>query len=638
MSSSSSDDDFGPTLAGIKRPGSDEEPLELKKPSKKSRLRKVQEKMILKGSFPQTGPDHAHYNQSFQHRAPVTGITDCSGCKKDFVVTSSIDGVVKFWHKKGPRKDFAGDDNADDESEVVETTGIEFVKQYQAHAGEIVAIQASNNGMNMVSCGTDQKIKVFDVAGFDLVNTIDLDFVVGCAAWIDNRGIPLLAVSNDQKVVILDVLGGTTQEQCQKAVYTTVHRTAITCMSYSASLDICISVESNGNVEYWRYDGDASRPKVEGLNPHVFELKSKTDLFTFRKRKSVPSSITISHDGLKFACFTFPDRQLYVFSILSGKIISQYDESLSTIREMQDGETAYYVPEQGEFEARFALEQEVGSCVPSFDPSDTFLIYPSLLGIKVVSIRNHKIVRMYGFKDDLRFSQVFLFHTNFEKMSIEAASAKNQLLDKSWNSDAVLFVTARDQDRFYLFSNTTKDFLTGRDANNEIEEGSKEVKKDGEFKSASRVVLHTNLGDITVTLFPQAAPKACANFSELCRIGYYDSTIFHRVIKKFMIQGGDPDGDGTGGQSIWGKNFEDEFSKEYTHDQPFTLSMANAGKNTNGSQFFITTEPTPWLDNKHTVFGRVTGGKSVVKDIEGKKVDKSDKPVDEVRIQSVTVE
>ncbi|KAG5370406.1 Peptidylprolyl isomerase domain and WD repeat-containing protein 1 [Yarrowia sp. C11] len=635
MSSSSSDDDFGPSLAGIKRPGSDEVPLELKRPSKKSRLRKVQERMILRGSFPQTGSDHAHYNQSFQHKAPVTGITDCSGSKKDFVVTSSIDGTVKFWHKKGPRKDFTGDDN-DDDNEVVETTGIEFVKEFCAHEGEIVAIQTSNNGMHMVTCGADKQIKVYDVAGFDIINTVELDFVVGCATWIDKRGNSLLAVSNDEKVVILDVLAST-QEESQKAVFSKLHRTPIICMAYSASLGICISVESNGNVEYWRYDGDESKPKVEGLSPHMFELKSKTDLFTFRKKKSVPSSITISHDGLKFACFTFPDRQLYVFSIQTGKIISQYDESLATIREMQDGETAYYVPEQGDFESRLAVEQEVDSCIPSFDPSDTFLIYPSLLGLKVVSIRNHKVVRMYGHKDDVRFSRAFLFHTNFEKMSIEAASAKNQLLDKSWDSDAVLFATARDQSRFYLFSNTTKEFMKDRDANNETEDISEDAEDDGEFKSASKVTLHTNMGDITVTLFPQAAPKACSNFSELCRTGYYDNTIFHRVIKKFMIQGGDPDGDGTGGQSIWGKNFEDEFSKEYTHDQPFTLSMANAGKGTNGSQFFITTEPTPWLDNKHTVFGRVTGGKSVVKDIEGKKVDKNDKPVDEVRIQSVTV-
>lgn len=93
-----------------------------------------------------------------------------------------------------------------------------------------------------------------------------------------------------------------------------------------------------------------------------------------------------------------------------------------------------------------------------------------------------------------------------------------------------------------------------------------------------------------------------------------------------MLQTGDPLGDGTGGESLWGKNFEDEFVKELKHDRPYTLSMANAGKNTNGSQFFITTVPTPWLDGKHTVFGRVTAGLDVIHKIENTRVDKTDKP------------
>ncbi|AOW03128.1 hypothetical protein LXG23DRAFT_55219 [Yarrowia lipolytica] len=118
-----------------------------------------------------------------------------------------------------------------------------------------------------------------------------------------------------------------------------------------------------------------------------------------------------------------------------------------------------------------------------------FFIYPSLLGIKMVSIRNNKIVRMYGYTDDLRFSQVFLLHTNFE-VSIEASSAKNQLLDELWNSDAVL------------------------DANNEMEESSKKEEKDGELKSASRVVLHTNLGH---RRYP--VPSSCAqNLCQLLRV------------------------------------------------------------------------------------------------------------------------
>ena len=103
-----------------------------------------------------------------------------------------------------------------------------------------------------------------------------------------------------------------------------------------------------------------------------------------------------------------------------------------------------------------------------------------------------------------------------------------------------------------------------------------------------------------------------------------------------MVQTGDPLGDGTGGESIWGREFEDEIHPDLRHDRPYTLSMANAGPNTNGSQFFVTTVPTPWLDGKHTVFGRVTKGMDVVYAIERVKVDQGDKPLEDIKIQSIT--
>ena len=108
------------------------------------------------------------------------------------------------------------------------------------------------------------------------------------------------------------------------------------------------------------------------------------------------------------------------------------------------------------------------------------------------------------------------------------------------------------------------------------------------------------MGDIHFELYPDVAPKAVENFVGHARSSYYDGVIFHRIIKKFMLQTGDPLGDGTGGESIFGSNFEDEIDKNVKHDRPYTLSMANAGPKTNGSQFFITTVPCPWLDGKHT--------------------------------------
>ncbi|MFN2198116.1 MAG: peptidylprolyl isomerase, partial [Anaerolineales bacterium] len=117
--------------------------------------------------------------------------------------------------------------------------------------------------------------------------------------------------------------------------------------------------------------------------------------------------------------------------------------------------------------------------------------------------------------------------------------------------------------------------------------------------------IHTSLGDIVVELFADKTPQTVNNFVFLANTNFYDGTIFHRVIKDFMAQGGDPTGTGRGGP---GYRFADEFNPALKHDQPGMLSMANAGPNTNGSQFFITHLPTPWLDNRHTVFGRVTQG------------------------------
>lgn len=141
------------------------------------------------------------------------------------------------------------------------------------------------------------------------------------------------------------------------------------------------------------------------------------------------------------------------------------------------------------------------------------------------------------------------------------------------------------------------------------------------------VVFETTQGNFEVTLFPDKAPKAVENFLGLAQKNYYNDVVFHRVIKAFMIQGGDPLGNGTGGESLWGKPFEDEFSPELKFDRVGMLAMANRGPKTNGSQFFITTAKTPWLDRKHTIFGEVTKGYDIVKKIESTEVDGRDRPV-----------
>lgn len=179
-----------------------------------------------------------------------------------------------------------------------------------------------------------------------------------------------------------------------------------------------------------------------------------------------------------------------------------------------------------------------------------------------------------------------------------------------------------------------------------------------------KVVLHTNKGDIQLRLFPEYAPKAVENFLGLAEKGYYDGIIFHRIIKDFMIQGGDPTGTGMGGASIWGDTFEDEFSMNLFNLHG-ALSMANAGPGTNGSQFFIVTARTvpatmlgqleqggwpkeviaaysekggtPWLDHRHTVFGQVDTGMDTVYAIEGSETGAQDKPLEDVVIERITI-
>lgn len=185
-----------------------------------------------------------------------------------------------------------------------------------------------------------------------------------------------------------------------------------------------------------------------------------------------------------------------------------------------------------------------------------------------------------------------------------------------------------------------------------------------ENQQGTTAVLKTNQGEIKIQLFPEQAPMTVENFIRLAQKGYYDGTIFHRVISDFMIQGGDPEGNGTGGESIWGHPFEDELSRELFNIRG-ALSMANSGPNTNGSQFFIVQnknmpkryikqmEPagypkeiihaykqggTPWLDGRHTVFGQVITGMDVVDKIAKSKKDKMDKPLEDITIESIQVQ
>ncbi|KAL2345254.1 hypothetical protein Fmac_006539 [Flemingia macrophylla] len=168
---------------------------------------------------------------------------------------------------------------------------------------------------------------------------------------------------------------------------------------------------------------------------------------------------------------------------------------------------------------------------------------------------------------------------------------------------------------------------------------------------APEVTLETSMGSFTVELYYKHAPRTCRNFIELSRRGYYDNVKFHRIIKDFIVQGGDPTGTGRGGESIYGAKFEDEIKRELKHTGAGILSMANAGPNTNGSQFFITLAPCPSLDGntmllavqnfeilrKHTIFGRVCRGMEIIKRLGSVQTDNNDRPIHDVKILRTSV-
>ncbi len=165
-----------------------------------------------------------------------------------------------------------------------------------------------------------------------------------------------------------------------------------------------------------------------------------------------------------------------------------------------------------------------------------------------------------------------------------------------------------------------------------------ETKVETKNDTMTVAVFNTNMGKFEAELYPDKAPKTVENFTGLAEKGYYKGVIFHRVIPNFMIQGGDPTGTGRGGESLWGKSFEDEVNTGLAFDSSGILAMANAGPNTNGSQFFITVASTPWLNDRHTIFGKIITGMDIVNSISQVKRNSQDKPLTDVVIENITIE
>lgn len=806
--SSSSDEDFGPSLPAARPlkpsskshgPASSENKSELSTGKshgrKKGSAKKRQDVALANSIFLDELPDFPFYNLSFAHKEQVTIVrtyqyltqdTESSvpsgnpkkatggGASKlsEFLVTGSKDGRIVFWNKMKSLASTAGSAGIAGQA-LNDTIGrIEFIKEFKAHRGPVVDAVLSADGRYLATISgatpasesPDTTIKIFDVINFDMIHFVELPKLPACVCWgsaAKSSSVPklLVGLQNDTNIYIHDLSLDAPDKP--KSVLSHLHKQPIKSIVYNDVFGVALSVDSVGMVEYWSPEPASSnsfgKPAAKTQDPFTrptgdgwFDLKSATNLYDFRKKKCVPTTISLSPNGKYFAAFSLPDRKVRVFDFKSGKLFREYDESLETIEdfrrlesvgkgvemekekqnktisndakslEKMDGAAFDKKMERDRRLVSKEYSQEIGIDITRymnvlFDVMSRFIIYSSPTGIKFVNIHTNKLVRTLGAGEhDKRFINLALYQgfnrpSDAGKLTVEALASDNVLIQKSLVPDPVLFATAMDSSRFYLFSrirevdDSNEDDITneknGTDTSNGISEivngvklrmpknvrqwlkdrsepsrpGASADARDSPSSSATAekvekevpealkvraATIHTTLGDIRLKFYPNVAPLAVENFVTLARRGYYDGTIFHRVIKKFMIQGGDPEGTGSGGESMWADarfakshrgptggtwgqvHFADEVdpSGELSHKRAMVLSMANAGPGTNGSQFFITTAPAPWLDGKHTIFGAVTMGADTIQTIENVQVGKNDRPVEPPEIVSITIE
>lgn len=529
-------------------------------------------------------PTNSQYHVSYMHRDVVTHAVHSP--KHGYVVTASQDGVVKFWKRISVAEE-------SDESSQSQSECLEFVKSFTAHVGALVNLQVSHEGDTVVSVGVDRVVKVYDVSTFDVTGMIKInpdqgDIIGPAVVLVDS-----LALALDGRILVyaLDTLSLLNTVQ--------LHAAPITAMVFNPLHQCVLSTDRKGIVELWNASDGSST-----VNGVTYTSKSETDLYVFCQKKTF--CLTAATSGAHYALYG-ANGILYLLHHATGKVVVKfderskvYDESFSTLgmdaleygkRAATEREMAQESPIFGSSEVGSDLHQSLSL---TFDGTGNFLLVPTMVGIKVLDWARRKVVKIVG-KDDaseLRFLTVCLCEGDAkvnQQMQMARSSSGPQAameFDKVKMSDALIVTCAYQKRRMYVFSHkqqAAEEHEENRDVLNEpptAEDrllGSHKTAQNESSKLGSEAILRTSMGDIHMKLFFKEVPRTIENFCTHARNGYYDGVIFHRVIPNFMLQTGDPLGDGTGGESVWGGEFEDEFVRELRHDRPFTVSMANAG-------------------------------------------------------------
>lgn len=603
-------------------------------------------------------PCSVHYEWSYMHRDTVLFVAVASSLNT--VITLSADAIVKFWRKTD--------------------TNIELLRYFRCHTAAPLWTSMSVTQRWFATVGADRTIKIFDVATCELVNCIDLSFEPLRVALCDGgEGLRVLCLEVGSNVIrVFDALAASSNADSLLFESAKVHRKPVLAAEWCTEGGFFISIDAEGIIEY--FSANVANPlAVAGVD---FNLKSDTDLFAVAKAKASPIALAVSADGTLFAVRS-SDWRVRIFTVRSGRLLRCIDESPEAlfgaeINAKNDAVVARIAAAESEIPAAAVSRQTL-----LFDANGKFLVYATFSGINLrLASSNEAFCEEFdsviAFKDRLRFVAIALYQgrPRNKTLTVEMAASDNPAFKHTDSIEACFVATALNKNRFYIVSRRDPPFdevngdentptpAADRDVCNEVV-----VRGKGAASSAAAstskadsaleafvaglwyATIHTTKGDVRITLFGDRAPRTVENFVTLAQRGFYDGLRFFRVIKDFMVQTGDPLNNGTGGQSIWDSEFADEFDDTLNHDEPFMMSMANAGPNTNGnfldekffcclfcvlgSQFFITVVPAAWLNQKHTVFGKVTAGFETVMKISNLKTNKADRPYETVSIINI---
>ncbi|CAA9988738.1 peptidyl-prolyl cis-trans isomerase, putative [Plasmodium knowlesi strain H] len=620
-------------------------------------------------------PTNKNYQVSYMHTDVVTHVLVSN--KKKYIITGSANGVVKFWYKN--------------------VGSIEFVKHFKIHLNEIICLFLSEDEEVMGSLSKDKTYKQFDVSSFDMNIIIKLDFSPQTGEFVYSSLFSpsvKVAISSSEKACIY-IYKPLESDVCTQVI--NFSSNVIEIIKYNKEYDLCVLSDNSGLIDIVDVDtfhfpkgsthrggkghhargrpnrdsqseddyddndddgGDAPRYR-KGYHltkkQLSFSFKSETDLYELCKYKTYALCVSISPDG-EFMAIMSENYFLLIYKFATMKLYRVYDESTEMYLTAQNDPLKKDLHiDSLDFGKRLFIEKEIKKHIKSkniklnmmiFDESNQYIIYSTFIGIKVVNFVSNQLCYIIGKNEmNLRYLSLGLYQKIISANKTRANIHESLYINDENISDCALFCTVYKKARFYVFTKKTiseqelddRDIYNEQPSKNDLDSFfSSPIKKvEGNNRTYKSAIIYTTLGEIHIALFHKECKKTVENFSIHSTNGYYNNCIFHRVIKNFMIQTGDPLGDGTGGESIWGKEFEDEFFDHLNHSKPFMVSMANCGPNTNGSQFFITTVPCPWLDFKHTVFGKVTQGTKVVLDIEKVRTDKRDKPLEDIKILNI---